>query len=159
MLLWDYEMSSARDALEGMSPTERLALAVSAIEWTINTMIPPIETDQVRDYLSESIDACRKSVQAGNSWVRLSEEMLDSYDEVDEIAEEPGTSHMLSAVLACCEPCEDMSTERAYGILSFCYEGALDREGVEEWTLEGERENPRCRAVIDYQKSLIATAE
>ncbi|RAO42299.1 hypothetical protein GAR06_05222 [Micromonospora saelicesensis] len=159
MLLWDYEMSSARGVLEGTSPAKRLALAVSAIEWTINTMTPPIETDQVRGYLSVVVDACRQAVQAGNTWVSLSDEMLDSYDEVDEIAEEPGTSHMLSAVLACCDPTEDLSAERAYGILSFCYEGSLDREGVEEWTLEAERANSRCRAVIDYQKSLIATVE
>jgi len=156
LLLWDHEMASVRGRLGDIPAAKRFALAVSVLDWTIQTMVPPIETEQVSSYLEQGLRVCREAVQAGRVSVQLSEEMLDEYDEIDEVADEPGTSHMLSALLACCETGEELSGEQLYGVLSFCYEGSLDREGIDNWTIEKERANPRCLAVIDYQKSLIA---
>lgn len=156
MLLWDHEMASVRSGLGDIPAAKRFALAVSALDWTIQTMVPPIETEQVSSYLEQGLRICREAVRAGSVSVQLSEEMLVEYDEIDEVADEPGTSHMLSALLACCETGQELSGEQLYGVLSFCYEGSLDREGIDSWTIEKERANPRCLAVIDYEKSLIA---
>ncbi|MFJ6946936.1 hypothetical protein ACISU4_20165 [Streptomyces wuyuanensis] len=155
VLLWDYEMASEKDSLEGMQPNRRLALAVAAIDWTLETM-GPIETDEVRTYLEEGMRAARAAVQNGSSKVELTEETLDQYESVDEVADEPGTSHMLSALLACCDIPEQLGAEELYGVLSFCYEGSLDREDVPEWSSEAERENARCLEVIAFQKDLIS---
>src|SRR4051812_8754749 len=111
-------MASARDRLGEIPPAKRFALAVSAIEWTIETMEPPIETEQVSSYLQRGLRVCSEAVQAGRAGVMLSEEMLDAYDEVDEVADEPGTSHMLSALLVCGETGEELSGEQVYGVLS-----------------------------------------
>jgi hypothetical protein len=155
VLLWDYEMRAERSLLESMEPDKRLALAVSVIEWTVSTMVPPIANREVSSYLAAGLRACRGAVETGGSRGILPAELYDSYDDVEEIAEEPGTSHMLSALMACCDISDSLSTDALFGVLSYCYEGSLDRENIPVWTLDAERQNPRCAAVISFQKELI----
>lgn len=154
MLLWDYEMESEKAALDRMQPVRLLALAVEAIDWTVRTM-GPIETEEVRDYLDRGLEAGRQAVLDGKTKVTLPEEMLDAYNDVDEAAEEPGTSHLLSALMACVDVRESVTAKTVSGVLSFCYEGSLSREDVPVWSVEAERQNARCLEVISFQKDLI----
>ncbi|MET8576116.1 hypothetical protein [Streptomyces sp. NPDC005012] len=81
--------------------------------------------------------------------------MLDAYGEVDEVADEPGTSQILSALLACSDAPGGLDGEVLYGVLSFCYEAFLDREGFPVYGLEAEMGNARCAEVIAFQKQCV----
>ncbi|MFE7972813.1 hypothetical protein [Streptomyces shenzhenensis] len=77
---------------------------------------------------------------------------------MDEIAEEYGTSQMLSALLACGDAPEGLSGEVLYGVLAFCYEAILGREDIEVYSLEAELANARCGEVIAFQKGCVLAA-
>ncbi len=127
------------------------------MEWTLES-IGRIEVEVVRSYIENGMQAGREAVRAGRDKISLPEEVLDAYVEVDDEAYEPGASHMLSALLACSDAPEGLTPEVLYGVLSFCYEGLLEREGMPVWNIEEERRNAKCREVIAFQKSCIAEA-
>lgn len=157
MLLWDYEMQDRRELLRSLTPSDRLNMGVEAIDWTLQTM-GPIETDEVREFLEAGMRAAREAVRNGQNRVVLPEDLESRYEAVDEVADEPGTSHLLSALMACSDVEDEVDADALYGVLSYCYEGSLDREGIPVWTVEAERSNARCLAVIDYQQRLIDAA-
>ncbi|MER7441495.1 hypothetical protein [Micromonospora avicenniae] len=146
-----------RDELQNIQPPQRLALAMAVMEWTRDAM-GQIATEEVRDYLNRGMVAGREALSAGRDKIELSEETLDEYEDVLDLADEPGTSHMLSALLACADAPEGLTGEVLYGVLSFCYEGILDREELPEWTEEAERANARCVEAIAFQKGLVHEA-
>ncbi|RAO12672.1 hypothetical protein [Micromonospora noduli] len=150
-------MQPLREGLQNIQPPERLALAMAVIERTCDGM-GQIETKEVRDYLDRGMTAGREAVSAGRDKIELSEETLDEYEGVLDLADEPGTSHMLSALLACADAPEGLTGEVLYGVLSFCYEGLLDREELPEWTVEAERANDRCVETIAFQRRLVHEA-
>ncbi|GAA5075699.1 hypothetical protein GCM10023259_078510 [Thermocatellispora tengchongensis] len=158
MLLWDYEMAAEREKLNGLSPTRRLALAVTAIEWTMATMSPPIRDAATRAFLERALVACRRAVSEGQRAVSEQPELIRDYDDVYEGTEEPGTAHLLSAVMECCEAVEGLDAQRVYNVLSYCYEGSMDREDIPDLSLDAERNNRRCVSVIQYQRNLIEEA-
>ncbi|MEV1062936.1 hypothetical protein [Streptomyces sp. NPDC050263] len=88
----------------------------------------------------------------------LPADVLDQYEELDEIAEEYGTSQMLSALLACSDAPEGLSGEVLYGVLGFCYEAVLDGEDVPVYSLEAESDNAWCREAIEFQKQVVSEA-
>jgi hypothetical protein len=156
--LWDREMAPDKPRLEPLTSAERLKLVVSAIDWALGTLPRPTRTESVRGWLENALSACRAAVEGGEERVTLPGELDDSYENVEEDADELGTSHFLSAITACCGAPEGMTCDVTYGILSFRYEGSFDREGIPGWTLDAERANPRCVEVIGYQKDLIDRA-
>jgi hypothetical protein len=155
VLLWDEEMASQREALARLTPPQRLNVAVSALKWTIETLEQPIETDAVREFLRAGLDLAGQAVAAGQVRVVLPQRMVDEFPEVDALADEPGTSHFLEALMTCSEAESGLEGEQLFGVLSYCYEGCLDREGLHEWSPEIERGIQRCVDVIAEQKSLI----
>ncbi|KKJ93841.1 hypothetical protein [Micromonospora sp. HK10] len=157
MLLWDQELAPVREELPAIPAPQRLALAMAAMEWTRDAM-GRIETPEVRDYLDRALTAGRDAVSAGRDRIELSDETLDEYEDVLDLADEPGASHLLSAVLACADAPEGLTGEVLYGVLSFCYEGLLDRAELPEWTVEAERANARCVETIAVQKRLVQDA-
>ncbi|MEU4401417.1 hypothetical protein [Micromonospora orduensis] len=157
MLLWDDEMQPLREELQKIQPPHRLALAMAVMEWTRRAM-GQIETEDVRDYLDRGMTAGREAVSAGRDRIYLSEETLDGYDDVLDLADEAGTSHMLSALLACADAPDGLTGEVLYGVLSFCYEGLLDRQQLPEWTVDAERANVRCLEAIAVQRGLVHEA-
>ncbi len=155
MLLWDYEMRPERELLGGLSLPQRLSVAVSALEWTLGTLEEPIATGTVQSYLESGLMAAREAVAAGGVRLVLPDEMLDQFDDVEEQADEPGTSHFLTALMVCHDSEDGLGVEQLFGVLSYCYEGSLDRVGLDEWTPERERQVQRCLDVIAFQKRLI----
>lgn len=158
MLLWDREMAPFEPRLEPLSPAQRLALAVSAITWTLDTLPSPIETEAVQAWLDQALVVCRQAVEDRAVYADLPDDLDSTYETVDEEADEPGTSHFLSAVFACTEDSDGLGSDELYGVLSYCYEGSLDREGIPVWTIEAEEANRRCRTVIEHQQQLITQA-
>jgi hypothetical protein len=150
-------MQPLRDELQSIQPPQRLALAMAVMERTCDAM-GQIETEEVRDYLDRGMTAGREAVSAGRDKIELSEETLAEYEGVLDLAVEPGTSHMLSALLACADAPQGLTGEVLYGVLSFCYEGLLDREELPEWTVEAERANARCVETVALQKWLVREA-
>ncbi|MFR9780777.1 hypothetical protein ACL02O_32635 [Micromonospora sp. MS34] len=157
MLLWDQEMQPLRDELQQIAPPQRLNLAMAVLERTRAAM-GRIEAAEITDYLDRGLTAGREAVSAGRDKIVLSEEMLDEYGDVMDLADEPGTSHLLSALLACADAPAGLTSEVLYGVFSFCYEGLLDREGVPEWSVEAERANATCLETIAFQQRLIRQA-
>lgn len=155
MLLWDLEMEPEQQLLARLSLQQRLSVAVSSIEWTLDTLEEPIANSRIRRYLSQGIEIARQSVESGAVAANLPDSMLEQYDDVDAAADEPGTSHFLSALITCAEAHKGLDPDQLFGVLSYCYEGSLDRQGLDEWSPEIERQNQRCLDVIAYQKELI----
>lgn len=158
MLLWDLEMESERQDLERLTLAQRLSVAVKTIVWTVDTLPEPVATNAVRAYLSEGLRLAQQAVQSGQIRVTLPRRLVDQYESVDAQADEPGTSHFLEALMVCSEAESGLDPDQLFGVLSFCYEGSLDREGLDEWSPDIERQNQRCLNVISYQKSLIHDA-
>ncbi|MFI1188669.1 hypothetical protein [Streptomyces californicus] len=154
MYLWDHEMRSLRGELSKIPPAQRLALALKTMDWTLNLM-GPVETTEIRNYLSKGMRQGHEDLLAGREKITLPEEMLDAYEDLDAVADEPGTSQMLMAILACSDAPEGLSGEVLYGVLSFCYEALLDREDIPVYSLEAEVENARCAEVIAFQKQRV----
>ena len=157
MELWDREMSGYQQRLDGLAPAGRLALAVEAITWTLETLPEPLEDRAAHNWISEALAACRSAVQSGAASVHLPAELDSAYDEIAEDAEESGVPHFLSATFAAADA-EGVTGGQLYGIFSWLYEGSLDREEIPEWTIEAEEANPRCNAVIAAQKRQIESA-
>ncbi|MFB7058786.1 hypothetical protein ACFCXT_37395 [Streptomyces vinaceus] len=128
---------------------------MEVLEWTFESF-GSIESDDVREYIETALRIGRDGVAAHHERLELPEEMLDRFGEVDENADEPGTSNLLSAVLGCSDAPDGLTGEVLYGVLSFCYEGVLDREEIPEWTLKSEAANSKCVATIEFQKSKIS---
>ncbi|MEU4354309.1 hypothetical protein [Streptomyces virginiae] len=148
-------MESFEARLEEIRPTRRLEMAVDVLDWTFESF-GSIEADDVREYIEAALRIGRDGVAAHHERLELPDEMLEEFGEVDENADESGTSHLLSAVLGCSDAPEGLTGEVLYGVLSFCYEGILDREEIPEWTLESEAANGKCVATIEFQKSKIS---
>lgn len=155
MLLWDYEMASERERLDAFRPSQRLAVAVQAIDWTLRTMSPPIQDPATLDFLDKALVACRAAVAEGMEAVPEQPELVRDFDDVYEGTEEPGTAHLLSAVMECCAAPEGLRSEGLYNVLSYCYEGSMDREDIADLNVDAERDNQRCTSVIQYQRELL----
>ncbi|MFJ4977223.1 hypothetical protein ACIP6X_18065 [Streptomyces coeruleorubidus] len=158
VLLWDHEMGPLRDTLGDIPPAQRLVLAMRVMEWTLES-IRPIEVEVVRDYIEEGMRAGREAVHSGGEKIVLSEETLDRYVEVDDEAYEPGTSHILSALLACADAPEGLTGEVLHGVLSFCYEGLLELEGLPTLSIDEELRSTKCVDAIAFQKRCIEEAQ
>lgn len=154
MYLWEQEMQQYRSQLQNIPPSGRLALAVSVMDWTLETM-GPLEPGVVRDYISDSMRVAHEDVRAGAGELTLSEEVLDEWNDVDDQADEPGTTHVMSAVLACADAPGGLSGEVLYGALCFCYEAVRERFEESEVGLEAERRTPQCVAAIAFQKARV----
>ncbi|MFF7855752.1 hypothetical protein [Streptomyces sp. NPDC007904] len=157
MLLWDLEIGPLKEDLREIQAAQRLPLAMKVMEWTLES-IGPIEVEVVREYIEEGMRAGHEAVRAGREKITLPEEVLDAYTEVDDEAYEPGTSHMLSALLACADAPGGLTPEVLSGVLSFCYEGLLEREDLPGLSVEEEQQNAKCLEVIAFQKQCIIDA-
>ncbi|MFG2335919.1 hypothetical protein [Streptomyces yangpuensis] len=155
MLLWDQEMEPFEARLQEIRPARRLEMAVDVLDWTFDSF-GSIEADDVREYIANALRIGRDGVAAQHEKLELPADMVEGFGEVEENADESGTSHLLSAVLACSEAPDGLTGEVLYGVLSFCYEGILDREEIPEWTLESEAANGKCVATIEFQKGKIS---
>lgn len=130
-------------------------MAVDVLDWTFESF-GSIEADDVREYIETALRIGRDGVAAHHERLDLPEKMLEEFEKVEGNADESGTSHLLSAVLGCSDAPEGLTGEVLYGVLSFCYEGILDREEIPEWTSESEAANAKCVATIEFQKSKIS---
>ncbi|WP_370130912.1 hypothetical protein [Streptacidiphilus sp. EB103A] len=152
-------MQQYRDQLQSISPSKRLVLAVSVMDWTLDEM-GQLESGVVKDCINEGMRVAREAVRLDADELTLSEEMLDAWNDVDDQADEPGTTHVMSAILACADAPEGLSGEVLYGVLRFCYEAVRERfeEEGSVGSLEAELANVRCVEAISFQKSHIADA-
>lgn len=156
MYLWTQEMRSYQGRLQSIPPAERLVIAVSVMDWALEKM-GPMQPGVVRDYIGVSMRAAHECVRSGAEELALSDETLDSWNDVDDQADEPGATHFMSAILGCADVPEGLSGEVLYGVLGFCYEAV--RERFEEQFgvgLGAELSSPQCSEAIEFQKSRIA---
>ncbi|MEU5741649.1 hypothetical protein [Streptomyces tendae] len=158
MLFWDYNMQPLRESFANIPTAQRLDLAMKVMDWTIQA-IGPIEVEAVRSYINAGMEAGHAAVRSGQEKITLPEETLDAYTEIDDQAYEPGTSHVLSALLACADAPGGLTGEVLYDVLSYCYEGVLEKEDLPLVSLEEERRNARCIEAIDFQQRCIAQAQ
>lgn len=154
MYLWSQEMEPYHNRLQSIPPSGRFALAVSVMDWTLEEM-GPMQAGVVRDYITESMEAAHEAVRSGSDELTLSEEMLDSWNDVDDQADEPGTTHIMSAILACADAPERLSGEVLFGVLCFCYEALRERFETSSVGLEAERESAKCVEAISFQKARV----
>ncbi|MEV6010152.1 hypothetical protein AB0M29_25475 [Streptomyces sp. NPDC051976] len=147
--LWDQEMQPYRHRLQNIPPSGRLALAVTVMDRTLEEM-GPLQPGVVRDYLTASMRVAHADVRAGAGELTLSEDALDAWNDVDDQADESGTTHVMSAVLACADAPGGLSGEVLYGVLSFCYEAVRERFEESEGGPEA-----RCGAAIAFQKARV----
>ncbi|MFJ8149122.1 hypothetical protein ACIQ6R_29345 [Streptomyces sp. NPDC096048] len=131
---------------------------MKVMDWTIQ-VIGPIEVEAVRSYINVGMEAARSAVRSGQETTPLPEETLDACTEIDDQAYEPGTSHVLSALLACADAPGGLTGEVPYDVLSYCYEGVLEREDLPLVSPEEEHRNARCIEAIDFQQRCIAQAQ
>ncbi|MGV9594107.1 hypothetical protein [Streptomyces tendae] len=144
----------------GNQAARRLAIAgTSMLSCANSSTNGPIEVEAVRSYLNAGMEAGHTAVRSGQGKIPLPEETLDAYTEIDDQAYEPGTSHVLSALLACADAPGGLTGEVLYDVLSYCYEGVLEREDLPLVSLEEERRNARCIEAIDFQQRCIAQAQ
>ncbi|WP_351229426.1 hypothetical protein [Streptomyces sp. NPDC002133] len=159
MLLWDYEMKPELPLIEAMDAVQRLSTAVEALAWSYSTMRPPVEDEATRSLIERGLVACRAALAAGSGEVEREDGFLEEVDEVYEETEEEGTAHLLSAVTDCFDSADGgLTADGLYTILSYCYEGIVDREEIDEVTPEAERSNARCVEAIRFQKDLLRRA-
>ncbi|MFI9308641.1 hypothetical protein [Streptomyces triculaminicus] len=157
MLLWDYEMKPERHRIEAMPEDVRFSLAVQAIEWTLASMDSPFEDAAVRSVLERALSASRTAPQGAVTAV-APVGLVEDLEEMDDEVEEPGATHFISAVSDLFDiPADGMTSDGLYGVLSYLYEGSLDREEIPEITSSTERQNVRCLEIIEFQKELISS--
>ncbi|MFF2629434.1 hypothetical protein ACFVUN_27175 [Kitasatospora griseola] len=154
MYLWKQEMQSYRDRLQSIPPFERLAIAVSVMDWTLAEM-GQIQPGVVSEYIASSMQKAHEAVGSGVEKLTISDEMLDSWNDVDDQAEEAGTTHIMSAILACADAPGGLSGEVLYGVLCFCYEALRERFEESDVGLEAERRSDKCVEAISFQKARI----
>lgn len=154
MYLWKQEMQSYRDRLQSIPPSERLALAVSVMDWTLAEM-GPMRLGVVSEYIARSMHTAHEAINSGAEKLTLSDQMLDSWNDVDEQAEEAGTTHVMSAILACADAPGGLSGEVLYGVLCFCYEVLRERFEDSGVGLEVEQRSDKCIEAISFQKAKI----
>lgn len=150
-------MEEVHHDLQGIEPPKRLVLAMKVMEWTL-AGFGEIETPEVRAFIEQGMQAGRESVAAGLDKMVLSEEVLDTYADVEEDADEYGTAHFLTAIMACSDAPEGLSGEVLFGVLSFCYQAIVERNGDDPVTIEEEMNSPVCTDAIAFQKACVLEA-
>lgn len=155
---FDREMSAYKPRLNRLTPSARFALAVRAIDWTLETLPEPLEDHAARAWIGEALTACREAARSGATGVRLPSGLDAAYDQIAEDADESGVPHFLSATFTTATV-DGVTGDQLFGVFSWLYEGSLDREEIPEWTIEAEEANARCNAVIAEQKRLIESAD
>lgn len=147
-------MQSYRDRLQSIPPSERLALAVSVMEWTLAEM-GPLRPGVVSEYITSSMQTAHEAVESDAEKLTISDEMLDSWNDVDDQADEAGTTHTMSAILACADAPGGLSGEVLYGVLCFCYEALRERFEDSGVGPEAEQRSDECVEAISSQKAKI----
>ncbi|EIE99886.1 hypothetical protein [Saccharomonospora glauca] len=156
MLLWDREMASVRPQLGQLTPTQRYAAAVQAIENTMASFDPPIPDSPAGQLLQQCFDIARSAVNGNHAGLALPDGAEEELTSIVAEGAEPGIAPLVLAVANCFGLPEDgMEAEHLYTVLNYCYAAVVDRAGLEEGTLEEELNNPQCRAAITMQKELI----
>jgi hypothetical protein len=157
MNLWERDIFPRHDELTRLTPAARLAIAVEAVEWTLQTSPEPIQDQQAAAWIEATMAQARTSVSQGAGRVSAPQELIDQFEDVDEDADETGVSQLLMGISTWWEP-EPVSAETLEGSLFSCYVFSQQRETPEPESLEEEESNARCRQVIEHQQRLISQA-
>ncbi|GGV47817.1 hypothetical protein GCM10010495_77010 [Kitasatospora herbaricolor] len=72
----------------------------------------PGPAEQCSEVAGEGSSLDRGAVRSGSDDLTLSDEMLDSWNDIDDQADEPGATHMMSSLLACADAPERLSGHR-----------------------------------------------
>jgi hypothetical protein len=148
-------MAQEEATVERLAFAKRLALAVDVLGWTLDTLPSPIASSDARNVLTAGLEACRTSVAQGEEAADLADDLVAQLEEVEQENAEPGIAHFLAALLVFHYVDGPLNAQQTVGILSYCYEGALERENPPRWTPEHEWQISRLLSVIVYQKDAI----
>lgn len=157
MNLWERELSPLKESLGRLSPPQRLALAVTALDHAFRTEPVPYEEPDPAHWLEGAIHAGQESVAAGASSLALPPDLDEEFDEIDEEATELGVPQLLMATISCSN-FDELSADTLFSIVFSCYVFTAERQDPEPLTIEQEEANERCREVIEYHKELITQA-
>ena len=158
MNLWERELAPYNEVLEQLTPPQRLAIAVSALDWTLQHLPSPSPIEpEARQWIDAAMDVCRAAAATGAPGATLPAELSEAYEDVDQDTEDIGTGQLLMGVSACGD-FESLGAKPTFAILYSCYTAFQNWEGLEEATIEDEEADARCQEVIAYHKQLISQA-
>lgn len=151
--MWTREFASAIPEIERLTPEQRYEAMVTAIEWTLDSFVPPIDRESPDVQLFVRYVGDARSVVGGDYTNRsLPEDVQEELAEIVADDEEPGIAPLIIALGNCYSvPESGTAPEHLYTALSECYRAVFEREQFPE----DESANPRCMAAIAWQKKLI----
>lgn len=157
MTLWEREIDPLKGGLGWLDPSERLALAVAAIDHVYQTEPTSVMDAETIHCIERGIQEGRAAVASGVERIALPSDIISEFEEVADDAPGHGVIHLLTAIMMCVES-DPLDADGLYEILYSCYEFAAQRQGLGSRTISIEEANERCREVIAYHKELIAQA-
>jgi hypothetical protein len=159
-MLWDEEFKPLRDVFDRLPGDRRFALAVAAIDRTLDGFDPPLEGGRPAELLRECLNIARAGVDGGFAGLTLPDGAAEELSMTLSEPMESGVGPLILAVVNFFElPEEGLPAQALYAVFSHCYEAVYEREeaaGNELRTVEDERANPRLTATIAWEKELLA---
>lgn len=157
MNLWERELAPFQSKLDELSPPQRLALAVAALERAYWTEPEPYEEPEPERWLASAIRAGRKAMTGGALNIALPPVLRAEFGTIEAEVTEPGVAQLLAAVWICVTR-DVLDTDAVLEVLFSCYGFTMERQIPEPLAIEEEEENERCLEVIAFHKELITRA-
>ncbi|MGW1029178.1 hypothetical protein ACWD4J_36790 [Streptomyces sp. NPDC002577] len=162
MLLWDYESEGWESSISGMSEERRRDLSLSCIEATVESFHPSFEASfraHTVNFIRAALRDFRVNLQDPGSSVavRDEEEFFDNLHALVDQDPAPGLAALVMAVseYADCLRNRPLGSREVLGVLSSCYEAALNEERIPRVTPDAERENENCRRALEMQREMV----
>ncbi len=157
MNLWDREINPSEPLLARLTPAQRLAMAVAALDTAVRTEPEPLRDHAAAQWITGAIAAGQAAVVAGAPRITLPTDLDAAYDDLDATVSEPGVSQLMMGIISCADH-DELEPTQVTGVLEACFEFTVQRQDPEPDTLEEQQANARCLEVIAFQKNLVAQA-
>jgi hypothetical protein len=158
MSLWDEQAKSIGPQLERLTPNQRFAVAVAAIDQTVASFEPPLGASPGALLARECLARARAAVGHQHTELPLPDHVADQMSEAIADDPEPGVGQLLMAVGNCYGiPEPGMTAEYLESVLYDCYQAVLARAPVEGDDPDEEQADPRCAAAVARLMRLVET--
>jgi hypothetical protein len=157
---WDTEMQPWYERVTALSPRQRLAVALAAVDRTLAGYDPPL-AELVDDATTLLVDRVRSGLRSAVAAGRTVPDIEDPEDVADGIAGAMAggpaaeVDSLLMALLNLIGP-DELSAEGLYLVLDGLYQSTLTNAEVPVWSEAAERGCEPCRAAVAVQQQLIA---
>ncbi|MEV0721708.1 hypothetical protein AB0I37_02885 [Micromonospora purpureochromogenes] len=158
-LLWDHTIEHRADELSRFSRGELCELSLRGVEGTTPFFDPPFLQYFPPAYSSmieAALAACRSVAPDWRLGADVSDEFHGNWESLPKMPLRPGVGPYMMAVSRLVDGMSGvMDSEVALEILSACYESVMLSHLAGRITLEMQKENESCRAVVRLQEELI----